>query len=568
LTDRPDADKPARLKARRRWEEDVLKKVLSRYPEREERFETLSGLELERLYTPDELAGGAGEAAHDYLVDEGFPGSYPFTRGVQPTMYRGRLWTMRQYAGFGSAEETNRRFKYLLEQGQTGLSVAFDLPTQVGYDSDHPMAEGEVGRVGVAIDSLADMEVLFEGIPLGDVSTSMTINAPASILLAMYIVLAEKQGVPAARLKGTVQNDILKEYVARGTYIYPPGPSMRLVTDLFAYGAENLPAWNTISISGYHIREAGSTAVQEVAFTLANGLAYVEAAVKAGLDVDQFAGRLSFFFNSHINFLEEVAKFRAARRLWARLMRERVGAAHPRSWMLRFHTQTAGSSLTAQQPLNNVVRTTLEALAAVLGGTQSLHTNSFDEALALPSEESVMVALRTQQVLAHESGVADSVDPLGGSYLIESLTDRIEAEARDYIAEIDRLGGAVAAIEKGYIQREIEDSAYRHQKLVEEGRRRVVGVNVYTTGEHKVPSLLEVDPQVGERQKEALARVRARRDEGAVKAALKALREAAAEPSEALMPLIIEAVRRYATLGEITGVFREVFGEYRPPGGL
>jgi len=566
-SDRLDEKEDSLAEARRRWEEGTLKKVLGRYPEREEGFETPSGLELDRLYTPDEVVG-VGGSGHDYLADEGFPGCYPFTRGVQPTMYRGRFWTMRQYAGFGSAEETNRRFKYLLDQGQTGLSVAFDLPTQVGYDSDHPMAEGEVGKVGVAVDSLADMETLFDGIPLAEVSTSMTINAPASVLLAMYIVLAEKQGASAAKLKGTVQNDILKEYVARGTYIYPPGPSMRLVTDLFAYAAENIPAWNTISISGYHIREAGSTAVQEVAFTLANGLAYVEAAVKAGLDVDVFAKRLSFFFNSHINFLEEVAKFRAARRLWARFMRQRMGARDPRSWMLRFHTQTAGSSLTAQQPLNNVVRTTLEALAAVFGGTQSLHTNSYDEALALPSEESVMVALRTQQMLAHESGVADSVDPLGGSYLIENLTDRIEAAACAYIEEIDRLGGAVAAIEQGFIQREIEDSAYRHQRLVEQGRRKVVGVNAFTSGEHKVPPLLEVDPGVGRRQGEVLARVRAGRDGKAVEARLEALKAAAADPSAPLMPLIIDAVRDYATLGEICGVFREVFGEYRPSIGL
>ncbi len=563
MTDRPrETDRTGLDEARRRWEEKTLARVLARRPERRERFETISGIELERVYTPAELAG------HDYLRDEGFPGEYPFTRGVQPTMYRGRLWTMRQYAGFGSAAETNQRFRYLLEQGQTGLSVAFDLPTQVGYDSDHPMAEGEVGRVGVAIDTLADMETLFDGIPLAEVSTSMTINAPASVLLAMYIVLAERQGAPLERLSGTVQNDILKEYVARGTYIFPPGPSMRLVTDLFAYCAEHLPTWNTISISGYHIREAGATAVQEVAFTLANGLAYVEAAVAAGLDVDVFARRLSFFFNSHIDFLEEVAKFRAARRLWARLMRERVGAKDPRSWMLRFHTQTAGSSLTAQQPLNNIVRTTLEALAAVLGGTQSLHTNSFDEALALPSEESVMVALRTQQILAHESGVADSVDPLGGSYLIESLTDRIEAEAMDYIREIDRLGGAVAAIEKGFIQKEIEDSAYRHQKMVEDGTRTVVGVNEFVTGEHRVPPLLEVDPEVEERQRRNLAAVKARRDAEAVRARLEALRRAAREPGAPLMPAIIEAVREYATLGEICGVLREVFGEYRASAAL
>jgi len=563
-----------------RWERDTLGRVLRRFPERQERFETLSGLEAGRLYTPLDLAGpGSGAAegsppaggeaaapAHDYVRDEGFPGEFPFTRGIQPTMYRGRLWTMRQYAGFGSAAETNRRFKYLLEQGQTGLSVAFDLPTQIGYDSDDPLAEGEVGKVGVAIDTLADMETLFDGIPLAKVSTSMTINAPASILLAMYAVVAEKQGAPLDKLSGTIQNDILKEYVARGTYIFPPEPSMRLVTDLIAYCAESLPVWNSISISGYHIREAGSTAVQEVAFTLANGVAYVQAAKRAGLDVDTFGPRLSFFFNGHIDFLEEVAKFRAARRLWARLMRDRLGAKDPRSWMLRFHTQTAGSSLTAQQPLNNVVRTALEALAAVLGGTQSLHTNSFDEALALPSEDSVRVALRTQQIIGHESGVADSVDPLGGAYLIESLTDRIEAEALRYIDEIDRLGGAVAAIEKGFVQKEIEDSAYRYQRLVEEGRRTVVGVNAFQVEDEKMPPLLEVDPEVGRRQMATLSEVRARRDAKAVTSSLEALREAAVATGAALMPRIVDAVRRYASLGEICHVLRGVFGEYAGAG--
>lgn len=546
--------------ARRHWERETLAKTLARFPEREGKFETLSGLEIDRLYTPLDGEGrGYGE-------EIGFPGEFPFTRGIQPTMYRGRLWTMRQYAGFGSAAETNRRFKYLLEQGQTGLSVAFDLPTQIGYDSDDPLAEGEVGKVGVAIDTLADMETLFDGIPLAKVSTSMTINAPASILLAMYAVVAEKQGAPLDKLSGTIQNDILKEYVARGTYIFPPEPSMRLVTDLFAYCAESLPVWNSISISGYHIREAGSTAVQEVAFTLANGVAYVQAAKRAGLDVDTFGPRLSFFFNGHIDFLEEVAKFRAARRLWARLMRDRLGAKDPRSWMLRFHTQTAGSSLTAQQPLNNVVRTALEALAAVLGGTQSLHTNSFDEALALPSEDSVRVALRTQQIIGHESGVADSADPLGGAYLIESLTDRIEAEALRYIDEIDRLGGAVAAIEKGFVQKEIEDSAYRYQRLVEEGRRTVVGVNAFQVEDEKMPPLLEVDPEVGRRQMATLSEVRARRDAKAVTSSLEALREAAVATGAALMPRIVDAVRRYASLGEICHVLRGVFGEYAGAG--
>ncbi len=563
--------------ARQKWEKDTLGKVLGRFPEREARFETISGLEVDRLYSPGATAGPAGSAGKtegeagaaagdgpDYVRDVGFPGEFPYTRGIQPTMYRGRLWTMRQYAGFGSAAETNRRFKYLLEQGQTGLSVAFDLPTQIGYDSDDPLAEGEVGKVGVAIDTLADMETLFDGIPLADVSTSMTINAPASVLLAMYVVLAEKQGAPLDKLAGTVQNDILKEYVARGTYIFPPGPSMRLVTDLFAWCARNLPAWNTISISGYHIREAGSTAVQEVAFTLANGVAYVKAAKDAGLDVDTFGPRLSFFFNSHLDFCEEVAKFRAARRLWARLMRDRLGAKDPRSLMLRFHTQTAGSSLTAQQPLNNIVRTALEALAAVMGGTQSLHTNSYDEALALPSEEAVRVALRTQQLIAAESGVADTVDPLGGSYYVESLTDRIETEALRYLDDIDRLGGAVAAIEKGFMQKEIEDSAYRYQRRVEEGRRTVVGVNAYQVEEEKTPPLLEVDPEVGRRQKESLASVKARRDRQAVAHGLEALRRAARAEGEPLLPRIIDAVRDYASLGEICGVLREVFGEYRP----
>jgi len=554
----------AAREARERWENEALGKTLARFPEREQRFETMSGLERARLETPDALEAGG----HDYLRDEGFPGEFPYTRGIQPTMFRGRLWTMRQYAGFGSAAETNRRFRYLLEQGQTGLSVAFDLPTQIGYDSDDPMAAGEVGKVGVAIDSLADLEVLFEGIPLAQVSTSMTINSPAAVLLAMYVVLAEKQGAPLDKLAGTVQNDILKEYAARGTYIFPPGPSMRLVIDLLAYCAERLPAWNSISISGYHIREAGSTAVQEVAFTLANGVAYVKAAVEAGLGVDAIGPRLSFFFNSHLDFLEEVAKFRAARRLWARLMRDRFGAKDPRSWMLRFHTQTAGCSLTAQQPLNNIVRTALEALAAVLGGTQSLHTNSYDEALSLPTEEAVRVALRTQQIIGHESGVADTVDPLGGAYLIESLTDRIEAEALHYIEAIDRMGGAVAAIEQGFIQREIEDSAYRHQRLVEEGRRTVVGVNAYQTTGEKMPPLLEVDPEVGRRQQELLAGVKSRRDQAAVRVRLDALRGAATSPGEPLMPSIVEAVRAYATLGEICGVLREVFGEYTPSVGL
>src|SRR5690554_4753816 len=455
------------------WDENKVEKQLGKHPERKETFTTGSDKKVERLYTPL----NTGEM--DYERDLGYPGEYPYTRGIQPTMYRGRFWTMRQYAGFGTAEESNKRYKYLLEQGQTGLSVAFDLPTQIGYDSDQPLAEGEVGKVGVAIDSLQDMEILFDGIPLDKVSTSMTINAPASVLLAMYIAVAEKQGVASKELRGTIQNDILKEYIARGTYIFPPEPSMRLITDIFEYCSKEVPLWNTISISGYHIREAGSTAVQEVAFTLADGIAYVEAAVNAGLDVDTFAPRLSFFFNSHNDLLEEVAKFRAARRLWAKIMKERFNAKNPKSMQLKFHTQTAGSTLTAQQPDNNIVRVAIQALAAVLGGTQSLHTNSRDEALALPSEDSVRIALRTQQVIAHESGVADTVDPLAGSYYVECLTSTIEQKAMEYIEKIDKLGGAPRAIEKGFIQQEIQNSAYGYQMEVEQGKRIVVGVNKY-----------------------------------------------------------------------------------------
>jgi methylmalonyl-CoA mutase N-terminal domain/subunit len=478
-------------------------------------------------------------------------------------MYRGRLWTMRQYAGFGSAEESNRRYKYLLEQGQTGLSVAFDLPTQIGYDSDQPLAEGEVGKVGVAVDSLADMEALFEGIPLDKVSTSMTINAPAAVLLAMYVAVAEKQGLGPDRLEGTIQNDILKEYVARGTYIFPPGPSMRLVTDVFAYCAKAVPNWNTISISGYHIREAGSTASQEVAFTLADGVAYVEAAVKAGLGVDEIGPRLSFFFNAHNDLFEEAAKFRAARRMWARIMKERFGAENPRSWTLRFHAQTAGSALTAQQPDNNVARVTIQALAAVLGGAQSLHTNSRDEALALPTEDSVRIALRTQQIVAFESGAAQTVDPLGGSYYVESLTNRIEREALEYIGRIDEMGGAVAAIERGYMQREIQDAAYAHQRAVESGERVVVGLNKFRVEEGPPRGLLRVDPAVGERQAAALRALRSRRDRERVAAALRDI-DVAARGSANLMPPILEAVRAYATLGEICDAMRAVFGEHRP----
>ena len=538
------------------WEEGVLKPVLERHPERRERFETLSGIPVERIYTP-------ADVEVDYAASLGFPGQYPFTRGVQPTMYRGRLWTMRQYAGYATAEESNRRYRYLLEQGQTGLSVAFDLPTQIGLDADHPMAEGEVGRVGVSISSLEDMEELFEGIPLDQVSTSMTINAPAGILLAMYVAVAKKQGVPPEKLRGTVQNDILKEYVARGTYIFPPGPSMRLVTDIFRYCKDHIPRWNTISISGYHIREAGATAVQEVAFTLAHAIAYVQAALDAGLDVDEFAGRLSFFFNAHNNLFEEVAKFRAARRLWARIMRERFGARKPDSWTLRFHTQTAGCALTAQQPDNNVVRVTLQALAAVLGGTQSLHTNSRDEALSLPTEESVQVALRTQQIIAHESGVADTVDPLAGSYFVEALTNEVERRAQAYLDRIETLGGALRAIELGFIQQEIQESAYRYQKAVESGQQIVVGVNEFVVPEAHRPRLLRVDPAVGERQKARLAALRARRDNGRVNRLLSALEEAA-RGTENLMPHLVRCVEAEVTLGEICGVLREIFGEYQP----
>ncbi|HNS52927.1 MAG TPA: methylmalonyl-CoA mutase family protein [Anaerolineae bacterium] len=537
------------------WEAGALGKALSRAPERRTEFRTESGIPIERVYTPE-------DAKLDYGRDLGFPGQYPFTRGVQPTMYRGRFWTMRQYAGFGTAEETNARYRYLLEQGQTGLSVAFDLPTQVGYDADDPVAAGEVGKVGVSISSLEDMETLFAGIPLDKVSTSMTINAPAAVLLAMYIAVAKKQGVEPRLLQGTVQNDILKEYVARGTYIFPPGPSMRLITDLFRYCNEHLPRWNTISISGYHIREAGSTAAQEVAFTLANAIAYVEAAIQAGLAVDDFGPRLSFFFNAHNNVLEEVAKFRAARRLWARIMRERFGAKNPQSWMLRFHTQTAGSMLTAQQPENNVVRVALQALAAVLGGTQSLHTNSRDEALSLPTEESVQIALRTQQIIAYESGVGDSIDPLAGSYLVESWTDQVEKRALDYIERIDALGGALRAIETGYVQREIQESAYRWQKAVDKKDKIVVGVNGFEVQEELKLKILRVDPSVGERQAAGLGALRDRRDSGSVQSALDRL-QAGARSDDNLVPLLLEAVEQYATLGEICRVLRGVFGEYQ-----
>jgi len=539
-------------KNKQEWRETTLASGLKRAAERQEAFETSSGLEIESVYTPEDLAG------FDYARDSGYPGEYPYTRGVQANMYRGRIWTIRQYAGFGTAEETNQRYRYLLEQGQTGLSIAFDLPTQIGYDSDHPLARGEVGKVGVAIDSLRDMEVLFQDIPLDKVSTSMTINATAPILLAMYIALGKKQGIEPTGLNGTTQNDILKEYIARGTYIFPPRPSMRLTTDIFAYCADQVPRWNTISISGYHIREAGSTAAQEIGFTLANGIAYVQAAMDAGLAVDAFAPRLSFFFNSHVNFLEEIAKFRAARRLWARIMRERFAAKDSRSCMLRFHTQTAGCSLTAQQPHNNIVRTALEALAATLGGTQSLHTNSFDEAYAPPSQEAVTIAVRTQQILGYESGIADVVDPLGGSYYIEHLTDSLEKQANQYIAAIDTLGGAVAAIEEGYQQKEIQDSSYRYQKEIESGKRTVVGLNKFVSTYPRIAGLLRVDPEAERRQRERTARVKEERDNSYVNQALQRLEDVARGTGNT-MPAVLECVEAYSTLGEICDVLRKVF---------
>jgi methylmalonyl-CoA mutase N-terminal domain/subunit len=543
---------------RARWEAETLGPALARAPERSVSFETPSRIPVERLYTPEDVAD------LDYERDLGYPGAYPYTRGIYPTMYRGRLWTMRQYAGYAGAEESNRRFRYLLEQGQTGLSVAFDLPTQMGYDSDHPLAEAEVGKVGVAIDSLADMEVLFDGIPLDRVSTSMTINATAAILLCMYVAVGERQGVPPDRLDGTIQNDILKEYIARGTYIYPPGPSLRLVTDALAFCADRLPRWNPISISGYHIREAGATAVQEVAFTLGNAIAYLEAARAAGLDVDRVAPRLAFFFDAQMQFFEEIAKYRAARRLWARIARERFGARDPRSWMLRFHTQTAGVALTAQQPDNNVVRVALQALAAVLGGTQSLHTNARDEALALPTDEAALLALRTQQIIAYETGVTDTVDPLAGSYYVEALTSEIERRAQAYLDRVEQAGGMLRAIEQGYVQREIGEAAYREQQEVEAGRRVVVGVNRFQTAEAHPPGILRVDPAVVERQRARLRRVRAERDGERVASALSSLGQAAAGRDN-LLPCILDAVRAYATIGEICETLRARFGAYRPP---
>lgn len=542
--------------AKKRWLEKSLNKVLQRFPERKEKFVTGSNKEINRLYDPLDLEDV------DYLKDVGFPGDYPYTRGVQPTMYRGRLWTMRQYAGFGDAEESNKRYKYLLKNGQTGLSIAFDLPTQIGYDSDHSMSHGEVGKVGVTIDSLKDMEILFDGIPLEKVSTSMTINAPAAVLLAMYIAVAEKQGVSAHQLNGTIQNDILKEYIARGTYIFPPLPSMRLITDIFEYCSQELPRWNTISISGYHIREAGSTAIQEIAFTLANGIAYVDAAVKRGLDIDNFAPRLSFFFNAHNDLFEEVAKFRAARKLWAKIMKERFSATNPKSMMLRFHTQTAGCTLTAQQPDNNIIRVTLQALAAVLGGTQSLHTNSRDEALSLPSQKAVRIALRTQQVIAHESGITETIDPMAGSYYLEKMTKEIEDAVMEYIEQIEKLGGAPKAIEKGYIQREIQNSAYQYQRDVEEKRRIIVGVNQFQSEEETMKDLLKVNPEIEKQQVKKLTEIKDKRDNSLVKEKLELLKDAA-NSDENIMPFILDCVKSYATLGEICDQLRAVFGEYK-----
>jgi methylmalonyl-CoA mutase N-terminal domain/subunit len=545
----------------REWQEKVLDPALERTPERSSEFQTPSGIPIERLYTPEHLGD------FDYDQQLGYPGRYPFTRGVQPTMYRGRLWTMRQYAGYGNAEQSNRRYKYLLAQGQTGLSVAFDLPTQMGYDSDHPLASGEVGKVGVAIDSIRDMELLLADIPLDKVSTSMTINATASILLALYVAVARKRGVPEATLSGTVQNDILKEYIARGTYIYPTAPSMRIIGDIITYCAGHLPRWNPISISGYHIREAGSTAVQEVAFTLANAVAYVEEVLRRGISIDDFAPRLAFFFNAHSDFFEEVAKFRAARRLWAHIMQERFGAQNPQSMMLRFHTQTAGSSLTAQQPENNVVRVAIQALSAVLGGTQSLHTNSLDEALALPTERSARIALRTQQIIAHETGVASTIDPMAGSYYVESLTNSIEERARAYLTRIDEMGGTLAAIEGGFQQDEIQEAAYRWQSEVDGGERVIVGVNRFGMEEGPHTDILKVDPTLQSRQVEGLRRLREERDAGQVEGALARLRNAA-EGSDNLMPLIIDSVEKLCTLGEISDALRSVFGEYHERKGI
>jgi methylmalonyl-CoA mutase N-terminal domain/subunit len=540
------------------WEKETVSKSLEKLPEKGE-FYTSSNIPINRIYTPIDVAD------FDYLRDLGFPGEYPLTRGVYPTMYRARLWTMRQYAGFGTAEQTNQRFKYLLGQGQKGLSVAFDFPTQVGYDCNHPMAKGEVGKAGVSVSTLRDMEIVFDGIPLDKITTSMTINAPATIMLAMYAAVGQKQGIEQSQLGGTVQNDILKEYVARGMYIFPPRPSMRLVTDIFEYCSRHMPQWNTISISGYHIREAGATAVQEIAFTFANAIAYVQAAIERGLDLDKFADRLSFFFAAHNDFFEEIAKFRAARRLWAKIMRERFEAKKPASWMLRFHTQTSGVMLTAQQPYNNIIRTALQALAAVLGGTQSLHTNSFDEAYALPSEQAVTIALRTQQIIAYESGVVGTIDPLAGSYFVEYLTSQIEEKATKYIEQIDDMGGAVASIEKGFMQREIVESAYRFQKEIEAKKRIIVGVNEFVTEEETPIKLLQINPEIEKKLVERLKQVKKQRNQAKVEETLNKLRRVAEKEDSNLMPFILQAVKEYATLGEICDTLRGVFGEYKPP---
>ncbi len=554
-----DEEKLRRIRLEKEeWNRRTVPSTLD-YPPRRKEFRTASGFPVTGVYTPVEVE------RLDYLRDLGLPGEYPFTRGVYPTMYRGRLWTMRQYAGFGTAEQTNERFKYLLRQGQRGLSVAFDFPTQVGYDCDHPLSHGEVGKTGVSVSSLHDLEVLFDGIALEKITTSMTINAPAIVLLAMYVAVGQKQGLAQSSLGGTVQNDVLKEYIARGMYIYPPEQSMRMITDIFEYCSQNMPRWNTISISGYHIREAGATAVQEIAFTFANAISYLDAAVGRGLDLDGFADRLSFFFAAHNNFLEEVAKFRAARRLWARIMRDRFKAESPASWRLRFHTQTSGVSLTAQQPHNNIVRVALQALAAVLGGTQSLHTNSFDEAYALPSEQAVMIALRTQQIIAYESGVIDTVDPLAGSYYVESLTNEIEEGVERYIERIDSLGGAVAAIEKGFMQREIVESAFSHQKDIESGKNIVVGLNEFVSDELVSMKLLRIEPEIERRLIKQLSQIRKSRDQSRVEKSIADLMEAAEEDDVNLMPLIQEGVKAYATLGEICNALREVFGEYTPP---
>jgi methylmalonyl-CoA mutase N-terminal domain/subunit len=547
------AKEPRRTTPTDEWREELYAAA----PERQgEVFSTISGVENPPLQTPDTVEV-------DYERDLGFPGVYPFTRGVYPSMYRGRLWTMRQFAGFGTAAETNERFRYLLEHGQTGLSTAFDMPTLMGYDSDHPRSEGEVGREGVAIDSLEDMETLFAGIPLGEVSTSMTINSPAAILLAFYACVGEQQGVPVDRLRGTIQTDILKEYIAQKEYIFPPEPSMRLVTDMVEFCAREMPLWHPISISGYHIREAGSTAAQELAFTLADGFTYVEWAVERGLDVDEFAPRLSFFFNAHLDFFEEIAKYRAARRIWARAMRDRYGAKNPRSWLMRFHTQTAGVSLTAQQPEVNIVRTAIEALAAVLGGTQSLHTNSFDEALALPTEDAVRIALRTQQVIAHETGVVNTIDPLGGSYHVEALTNELERQAEDYFRQIEKLGGVVAAIKENFFQKEIADASFSYQAEVEARQRIVVGVNRYRAGDEQPLEILKIDPALERKQIDRVQALRARRDSAAVESALARLREDAAHGDRNLMHPILDAARAYVTMGEICDCFRQVWGTWR-----